>query len=65
MSIIFETTEREKLLIKKHKVWMINGFIDNLQKQKDKLWNEVLELEKKLNEGTESDSTSSDLTGTP
>ena len=55
MSIIFETTEREKLLIKKHKVWMINGFIDNLQKQKDKLWNEVLELEKKLNEGTESE----------
>ena len=51
MSVIFELTDREKMLGKKHQLWMINGFIKSLEKRKENLWKEIVELEKKLNEG--------------
>jgi endonuclease V-like protein UPF0215 family len=52
-------TEREKIIAelyqKKGQLWMINSNIRNLLEDKDNLWAEILELEKKLKQKKESE----------
>ena len=55
MSIIGNITDREMMIAKKHQLWMINGFLQVLEARKKKLWEQIIELEKKLNKEEKED----------
>ena len=40
----------KSIWVKKGQLWMINGDIDRLKKRKEKLWEEIVELEQRQKE---------------